>query len=64
MGIILYWIHDSSPRRARTYRLIGLTVEMMIKLIGVASNPLMRPLRRSAVRLMAELRQEASAMAN
>jgi len=64
MGIILFWIHDSSPRRARTYRLLGLTVDIMVKLIGVASNPLMRPLRRSAVRLMAEFRQEASAMAN
>jgi len=57
MGIILFWIHDSSPRRVRTYRLLGLTVDIMVKLIGVASNPLMRPLRRSAVRLIAELRQ-------
>ena len=64
MGIILFWIHDSSARRVRTYRLLGLTVDIMVKLIGVASNPLMRPLRRSAVRLMAELRQEASARAN
>src|SRR4029453_8844639 len=50
MGIILFWIHDSSPRRARTYRLIELSVDIMVKLIGVASNPLMRPLRKSAVR--------------
>ena len=57
MGIILFWIHDSSPRRVRTYRLLGLTVDIMVKLIGVASNSLMRPLRRSAVRLIAELRQ-------
>jgi AcrR family transcriptional regulator len=64
MGIILFWIHDSSPRRARTYRLLSLTVDLMVKLIGVASNPLMRPLRTSAVRLMAELRQEASVMAD
>jgi len=64
MAIILFWIHDSSPRRARTYRLLGLTVDLLVKVIGVAGNPLMRPLRRSAVRLMAELRQEASAMAD
>lgn len=61
MGIILFWIHDSSPRRERTYRLLGLAVDIMVKLIGVGSNPLMRPLRKSAVRLMGELRQEASA---
>jgi AcrR family transcriptional regulator len=64
MGIILFWIHDSSPRRARTYRLLGLTVDIMVKLIGVASTPFMRPVRRSAVRLMSELRQEASAIAD
>jgi AcrR family transcriptional regulator len=64
MGIILFWIHDSSPRRARTYRLLGLTVDIMVKLIGVARNPLMRPVRRSAVRLMSELRQEASVIAD
>lgn len=61
MGIILFWIHDSSPSRSRTYRLLGLAVDIIVKMIAVASNPFMRPLRKSAVRLMAELRQEASA---
>lgn len=62
MGIILFWIHDSSPRSARTHRLIDRSVDIIVKLIAVASNPLMRPLRRSAVRLMAELRQDVSVM--
>ena len=60
MGIILFWIHDSSPRRARTHRLIDRSVDIIVKLIGLASNPLMRPLRKSAVRLMAELRSDVS----
>lgn len=64
MGIILFWIHDSSPRRARTQRLIERSVDIIGRLIGIASNPLMRPLRRSAVRLMSELRQDVSVMAN
>jgi len=64
MGIILFWIHDSSPHRARTHRLIDRSVEILVKLIGLASNPLMRPLRRSAVRLMAELREDVSAVRN
>jgi AcrR family transcriptional regulator len=64
MGIILFWIHDSSPRQVRTHRLIDRTIDMIVKLIGLASNPLLSPLRRSAVRLMAELRQGVSAMAN
>jgi AcrR family transcriptional regulator len=64
MGIILFWIHDQSRRRARTYRLIDRSVDIIVKLIAVASNPLMRPLRKSAIRLMTELRQDVSAIAD
>jgi AcrR family transcriptional regulator len=56
MGIILFWIHDSSPKRARTYRLIDQTVDLLDKLISLASNPLMRPVRKRALKLVAELR--------
>src|SRR5882762_4596919 len=56
MGIILFWIHDSSPRRARTYRLIDQTVDLLDKLISLASNPLLRPVRKRALKLVAELR--------
>ena len=58
MGIILFWIHDSSRKRARTYRLIDQTVDLLDKLISLASNPLMRPVRKKALRLVAELRDE------
>jgi len=64
MGIILFWIHDQSRRRARTHRLIDRSVDIIVKLIAVASNPLMRPLRKSAIRLMTELRQDVSAIAD
>ncbi|HSE98574.1 MAG TPA: TetR family transcriptional regulator [Blastocatellia bacterium] len=57
MGVILFWIHDTSEGRARTYRLVDLTVEIVVRLIGLAGNPLMRPLRKSALRLMTELRE-------
>jgi len=56
MGIILFWIHDSSHKRARTYRLIDRTVDLIDKLISLASNPLMRPVRRRALKLVNELR--------
>ena len=56
MGIILFWIHDSSPKRARTYHLIDQTVDLLDKLISLASNPLMRPVRKRALKLVAELR--------
>jgi len=58
MGIILFWIHDSSPKRARTYRLIDQTIDLLDKFISLASNPLMRTVRKNILRLVAELRDE------
>ena len=46
MGIILFWIHDTSRKSARTYRLIDQTIDLLDKLISLASNPLMRPVRK------------------
>src|SRR5580765_7367721 len=56
MGVILFWIHDSSPERARTYRLLDQTVDLLDKLISLASNPLMRPVRKRALTMITELR--------
>jgi hypothetical protein len=58
MGIILFWIHDTSRKRVRTYRLIDQTVDLLDKLISLASNPLMRPVRKKALRLVVELRED------
>jgi AcrR family transcriptional regulator len=57
MGIVLFWIHDPSPKHRRTYRLIDHTVDLLDKLIHLASNPLMRPLRKQALRLIDEIRE-------
>ena len=56
MGIVLFWIHDSSSRHRRTYRLVDHTVDLLDKLIHLASNPFMRPLRKQALRLIAEIK--------
>jgi len=57
MGITLFWIHDRSPKHRRTYRLVDHTVDLVSKLITLASNPLMRPLRKQALKLLDELRE-------
>ncbi len=62
MGIILFWIHDPSPKHRRTYRLIDHTVELLDRLIHLASNPFMRPLRKQALRLVDELRDAAESL--
>lgn len=60
MGVILFWIHDPSPKHRRTYRLIDHTVDLLDRLISLASNPFMRPLRKQALRLIDELRDAAA----
>ena len=57
MGIVLFWIHDPSKNHRRTYRLIDHTVDLLDKLIHLASNPFMRPLRKQALRLVEEIRE-------
>jgi AcrR family transcriptional regulator len=64
MGIILFWIHDSSKNHARTYRLVDHTVDLVDKLIKLASNPLMRPLRKRVLRMIAELRDTTGEFSN
>jgi hypothetical protein len=59
MGVILFWIHDSSPKSFRTYRLIDQTVDLIDRMISLASNPLMRPVRKRALDLVKELREFA-----
>ncbi len=55
MAVILFWIHDRSAERARTRRLIAGTVQFVGKLISIASFPLMRPPRKSALALLDDL---------
>jgi len=57
MGIVLFWIHDSSPKHRRTYRMIDHTVDLLDKLIHLASNPFMRPLRKQALRMVDEIKE-------
>ncbi len=57
MGVVLFWIHDSSPKQARTRRLVDHTVGIVVRLIQLASLPLMRPLRKSVLKMLADLRE-------
>ncbi len=56
MGIILFWIHDDSEGQKRTLRLIDRTVDLVVKLVSVASFPLMKPVRMGTLRLLKDLR--------
>jgi AcrR family transcriptional regulator len=60
MGIILFWIHDQSAKQIKTWRLMEHTVEIITRMISMASLPLIYPLRKSTLRLLATLRDEAA----
>lgn len=59
VAVILFWIHDPSPKQRRTYRLIDHTVDLLDQMISLASNPLMRPLRKRALKLIDEIKEVA-----
>ena len=61
MGVVLFWIHDRSPGQARTWRLTERTVDLVSRLTALAGNPLMAPLRKLALRLLHEIRDEPAA---
>jgi hypothetical protein len=58
MGIILFWIFDTSSDRRRTRTLVDRTIPIVTRLIALGGNPLLKPLRRSVLALLRELRDE------
>ena len=60
MGVILYWVHDSSQECERTYALIDRTVPIVERLIGIAKLPVVRPMVRDLVGMLDELRPPAA----
>ncbi|MFN0122155.1 MAG: TetR family transcriptional regulator [Blastocatellia bacterium] len=60
MSIVLFWIHDSSEGQRRTWRLLDHSLDIVTRMITLASNPLMKPLRKSVLDLVRGLREEVA----
>ena len=60
MGIVLYWIHDDSTGREQTRKLTEHTVDIVVRCLRLASNPLMRPLRGRVLAMLKDLDSFAS----
>ena len=56
LGVVLFWVYDTSPSQARTYRLIDATVPLVDRLISLARVPVLRGTTRELVALIQELR--------
>jgi AcrR family transcriptional regulator len=56
MGIILFWIHDRSPRQSRTARLLEKSSDLIVKVIKLSRFRLLKPLRGAVVDLLESVR--------
>ena len=54
MGILLYFVYDSSPDHRRTRKLIDAAVDFVIDAKRIATLPLMRPVRRRVLNILQE----------
>lgn len=52
MGLILFWVYDSSPKQKRTMKLFDKSLAMVVALIKLSSFPLLRPVRKLVTGLL------------
>jgi hypothetical protein len=52
MGLILFWVYDSSPKQERTMKLFGKSLAIVVALIKLSSFPMLRPVRKLAIGLL------------
>ena len=57
LGIVLFWVHDTSPACAKTYRLIDATVPLADHLLSLARVPVLRGTMREFVAIIGEIRE-------
>jgi AcrR family transcriptional regulator len=55
MGIILYWVHDTSPGCGQTYRLIDATAPIAGRLVAAARMPVLRAMLRDVMAVIDDL---------
>lgn len=56
LGVVLYWVHDTSPDQTRTHELVSRTVPMVDRLVRLSRLRVLRPLTTQAVGLLEVLR--------
>jgi AcrR family transcriptional regulator len=54
MGVLLYFLYDSSPDHRRTRKLIDSAVDFVVDVRRLATSPLLRPLRRRVMTILRE----------
>lgn len=52
MGVLLYFLYDSSPKQRRTRQLIDAAVGFAVDVKRLATSPLLRPMRRRVMTIL------------
>ena len=52
MGILLYFLYDSSPHERRTRKLIDAAVDFAVDVKRIVTSPLLRPMRRKILTVL------------
>ncbi|HJU44741.1 MAG TPA: TetR/AcrR family transcriptional regulator [Vicinamibacterales bacterium] len=52
MGVLLYFLYDTSPNAQRTRRLVDAAVDFVVDVKRIATLPLMRPVRRRVLSVL------------
>ena len=63
MGILLFWIYDTSPGQTRTHQLFEKSLSIVVSLIKFSSLPLLRPVRKIATDLLEIVYDKEEALA-
>ncbi len=58
MGIVLYWVHDSSPDCRKTYLLIERTVPLVNRMVGMSRLPGFKSVTRELVNVIRDVRRD------
>ena len=56
LGVILYWVHDTSPGCAKTYYLIDRTVPLAARLVALCRVRLLRSTMRDLITVIEDIR--------
>jgi AcrR family transcriptional regulator len=56
LGIVLYWVHDTSPDCAKTYQLIDRTVPLVDRLVWMSRLPVLRSTMTEILAIVEDLR--------
>jgi AcrR family transcriptional regulator len=60
LGLVFFWIHDSSPGQQRTYELADDVTDAIVRLLSLAHLPVLRSIRKQILRWISMFIEETA----